>query len=70
VQISVNDWIQSYFSSFYLSLPDASFFVLSLFLDIKMSAITIAEKTVATNPAGTNDETRESVLNLIVVEVE
>jgi hypothetical protein len=38
--------------------------VLPLFLNIKMSAITIAERLIATNAAGINDETRESTLNL------
>jgi hypothetical protein len=38
--------------------------VLPLFLSIKMSAITTAERLMATNAAGINDETRESTLNL------
>jgi hypothetical protein len=38
--------------------------VLPLFLSIKMSAITTAERLMATNAAGINDETRESTLSL------
>jgi hypothetical protein len=41
---------------FYLFFP--------LFLNIKMSAIAIAERPIVTNPAGINDETKESALNL------
>jgi hypothetical protein len=33
-------------------------------LNIKMSTITIAERPIATNPAGINEEAKESTLNL------
>ena len=35
-----------------------------LFLNIKISAITIAERLIATNAAGINDDTKEFTLNL------
>jgi hypothetical protein len=40
------------------------YLLFSLFLNIKMSAITIAERPITTNPAGINDEAKESALNL------
>jgi hypothetical protein len=44
--------------------PFVDFFAFSFFLDTAMNAITSIERLIATNPAGNNDELKESALNL------